>query len=71
MADDQLSLADAAPPAARRRAGQHARATQRWHAHRAIMKVLAAFSLLVITIALLGFGWATCAIEVAVVGCIV
>jgi len=35
------------------------------------LKVLAAFSLLVITIVLLGFGWATCAIEVAVVGCIV
>ncbi len=34
------------------------------------MKVGAAFSVLVLAIALLGFGWATCAIEVAVVFCI-
>lgn len=35
------------------------------------MKVAAALSLLVLAIALLGLGWATCAIELAVVFCIV
>lgn len=59
------------PAAARRRAGQHARETQRRLARRAIAKVVAAFSLLVLAIAVLGFSWATCASEVAVVVCIV
>ncbi len=71
MAADQQGLVDVTPPAARRRAGQHARATQRRLARRAIAKVVAALSLLVPAIAVLGFGWATCAIEVAVVVCIV
>jgi Nuclease-related domain len=35
------------------------------------VKVIAAFSSLVLAIALLGFGWATCAVEAAVVVCIV
>jgi hypothetical protein len=35
------------------------------------VKVVAAFSPLVLAIALLGFGWTTCAIEAAVVVCIV
>lgn len=59
------------PPAARRRAGQHARATQRRLARCAIVKIGAAFALLVVAIVFLGFGWATCAIEVAVIVCIV
>jgi hypothetical protein len=59
------------PPAARRPAGQHARATQRRLARRAIVKIGAAFALLVVAIVFLGFGWATCAIEVAVIVCIV
>ena len=67
MADDQLGLVDATPPAARRRAGQHARATQRRLARRATVKVVAAASLLVLAIVVLGFGWATCAIEAAAV----
>lgn len=67
MADDQLDVIDATPPAARRRAGQHARATQRRLAYRATVKVVAAFSLLVLAIVLLGFSWTTCAIELAVV----
>jgi hypothetical protein len=71
VADDQLDVIDATPPNARRLAGQHARATQRRLAHRAIVKVVAAFSGLALAIALLGFGWATCAVEVAVVACIV
>jgi uncharacterized membrane protein YoaK (UPF0700 family) len=71
VVDDQQDLVDATPPAARRVAGEHARATQRRLAHRAIVKVVTAFSLLVLAIALLGFGWPTCAIEVAVVLCIV
>lgn len=62
-----MDLIGATPPAARRRAGQHARATQRRLAHHAIGKVLAAFSPLVLAIVLLGFGWATCAIELGVV----
>jgi Nuclease-related domain len=70
VADDQLDLIDTTPPAARRRAGQHARATQRRLAYRATAKVVAAFSLLVPAIALLGFGWTTCAIELAIVACI-
>jgi hypothetical protein len=69
VADDQLGLIDPTPPAARRRAGQHARATQRRLAHRAIVKVVASFSLLVLAIVLLGFGWTTCVIELAVVFC--
>jgi len=71
VADDQLGLIDSTPPAARRRAGQHARATQRRLAHRAIVKVVAAFSLLAVAIVLLGFGWKTCAIELTVVFSIV
>jgi len=71
MAEDQRDLVDATPPAARRRAGQYARATQRRLARRAIAKVVAAFSLLVLAMLLLGFGWATCGVEVAVVCCIV
>jgi hypothetical protein len=69
VANDQLDLIDARPPAAR--AGQHARATQRRLAHRAVVKVVAALSPLVPAIALLGFGWATCVIEIVVVVCIV
>jgi hypothetical protein len=69
--DDQLDLVDAMPPAARRRAGQHARLTQRRLARRVVVKVLAAFSPLVLAVAVLGFGWATCAVEGAVVVCIV
>lgn len=61
----------ARPPAAVRRAGQHARRTQRRLADRAVVNVAAALSVLVLTIALLGFGWATCAIEVVVVLCLV
>ena len=45
--------------------------TQRRLAHRAIFKVVTAFSLLVLAIVLLGIGWVTCGIEVAVVLCIV
>jgi nuclease-like protein len=67
VTDDQPDLADATPPAVRRRAGQHARATQRLFAHRAIVKIGAAFAPLILAIALLGFGWATCAIEVPIV----
>jgi Nuclease-related domain len=70
VADDQLDLIDTTPAAARRRAGQHARATQRRLAYRATAKVVATFSLLVPAIALLGFGWTTCAIELAIVVCI-
>jgi hypothetical protein len=71
VADDQQGVVDVTPPAARRRAGQHARATLRRLAHWAIVKLVAAFSLLLLAIALRGFGWGTCAIEVAVVFCIV
>lgn len=71
MTHDQPDVIDATPPAARRRAGQHARAIQRRLAHRAIAKVVAAFSPLVLAIVLLGFGWTTCAIELAVIVCIV
>jgi hypothetical protein len=69
VADDDLI--DATPPAARRRPGQHARAIQRRLAHRAAVKVIATFSLLVLAIAVLGFGWTTCAVELAVVFCLV
>jgi hypothetical protein len=71
VANDQPDLIDSTPPAARRRAGQHARATQRRLAQRALVKVTAVFSLVVLAIVVLGFGWATCAIEVAVVAGIV
>jgi len=37
----------------------------------AIVKVVAAFSVLVLAIALLGFRWTTCAVELAVIVCIV
>lgn len=57
----------ARPPAAVRRAGQHARATQRRLAGRATQVAAAALFVLVLGIALLGFGWLTCAIEVGVV----
>ncbi len=66
VADDQPNL-DETPPAARRRAGQHARATQRRFAHRAIVKIVAALTPLVPAILLLGLGWASCVIEVGVV----
>jgi len=71
VADDQLNLVDTIPPAARRQPSQHARVTQRRHAHRAIGNVVAALSLLALAIAVLGFGWTTCAIEVTAVVCIV
>lgn len=67
MVDDRLDLIDATPQAARRQAGQHARATQRRLAHGAIAKLAAAFSLLALAIVVLGFGWPTFAIEVAVI----
>jgi hypothetical protein len=67
VTDDQLDLIDSTPPAARRVAGQHARGTQRRLAHRAFVDVVAAFSVLVLAIVVLGFGWTTCAIEVAVI----
>jgi len=70
VTEDQLDLIDATPPAARRRAGQHARATQRCLASHATAKVVPTFSLLELAIVLLGFGWTTCAIELAIVVCI-
>ena len=71
MSDDELAVAVARPPAVMRRAGQHARATQRRLAHRAIAKVTAAILVLVLVIALLGFTWPTCVIEVGIVLCLV
>jgi len=62
-----MDAAVSRPPAALRRAGQHARATQRRIAHRTVVKIAAAVVVLLLTIALLGFGWATCAVEVGVV----
>lgn len=71
VSEDQLAVTDVSPPAAVRPAGQHARATQRRLAKRTIVKVAVVVSGLVLTIALLGFGWVTSAIEVGVVLCLV
>lgn len=67
VSDDQLDAAVVGAPAAMRRAGQHARAAQRRLARRAIVNTGVALSLLVLAIVVLGFRWATCAIEAGVV----
>lgn len=65
--DDQLDTPVVTAPAAVRRAGQHARETQRRAARRAIVNIGVAACLLVLAVALFGFRWATCAIEAGVV----
>lgn len=57
-------------PASLRVAGQHARATQRRYAHRAVAGFLAAIVSLVIALAVLGFGWITLGVEAVVIASI-
>jgi hypothetical protein len=54
-------------PAAVRVAGQHARATQRQYANRALIGIFIAAAVLVIAIATLGVGWITVAVEAVVI----
>lgn len=70
MNDDRLDAVVVSPPAAMRQAGQHARETQRRLVRRAIIEMAVAFAALALALLVLGFQWATCAIEAVVILCL-
>lgn len=70
VSEQQASTAPATTPAEARVAGQHARATQRDYARRAVTAVVISIIPLVVAIVTLGFGWALVGVEVLVIAAV-